>query len=145
MKLYDKQKNTEPIALPPLINARQGDSQIFECGGTIPIIELWWSIVDILLACTDTKLPPMPLIIGWNTTKPLYTLTAASSTRPPILCSLHVWKVETIWKISEIKSIEIVNNIKTVLVSWSMEYLFFFCAKYVIFVYVSIPAYEQCR
>lgn len=27
----------------------------------------------------------MPLIIGWNTTKPLNTSTAASSTKPPIL------------------------------------------------------------
>lgn len=77
--------------LPPLTSARHGDSHMDVCGGTMPIIELWWSIVDILLACTDTKFPPIPLMIGWNTTKPLNTPTAASRTNPPIL---YIEKIE---------------------------------------------------
>lgn len=71
--------------LPPLNSALQGNSKMRVCGGMIPIIELWWSIVEILLAWTDTKLPPIPLTIGWNTTNPLNISTALSSTRPPNL------------------------------------------------------------
>lgn len=70
---------------PPWTRARHGDSQISACGGTMPKIELWCNIVDILLDWTDTRLPPIPLMIGWKTTNPLKWSTAWSSTRPPIL------------------------------------------------------------
>lgn len=79
------------VVIPPLMSALHGGSQIFECGGTMPIIELWCSMVEMRLDWTDTKLPPIPLIIGWNTTKPLNTSTASLSTNPPILYSWSVY------------------------------------------------------
>lgn len=42
-------------------------------------------MVEMRLDWIDTKFPPMPLIIGWNTTKELYKSTTLSSTRPPSL------------------------------------------------------------
>lgn len=51
----------------------------------MPNSVVWCNFVAILLAWTDTRFPPIPLIIGWNTSNPSYFPTAESSTNPPIL------------------------------------------------------------
>jgi hypothetical protein len=51
----------------------------------MPGREDWCNMVEMRLDWTDTKFPPMPLIIGWNTTKELYKSTTVSSTSPPNL------------------------------------------------------------
>lgn len=46
------------------MRALKGETHCFVCEGMNPLIAVLWNIVDILLACTDTKLPPIPLIMG---------------------------------------------------------------------------------
>lgn len=77
--------------LPPLNNAFHGDANNLVCGGKTPGIEVWCSIVEIRLDCTETRLPPMPFIIGWKTTYPVNESTALSSTRPPNLHIINIY------------------------------------------------------
>lgn len=62
---------------------------IFECGGKIPMIVVWCNVVEILDACTDTKLPPIPFIIGLNMANPVKWSTTPLRTKPP-----HLHKIQ---------------------------------------------------
>lgn len=48
----------------PINRPVHGVTHCFVWGGITPINDVLCSIVDILLECTETKLPPIPLIIG---------------------------------------------------------------------------------
>jgi len=67
----------------PAKSAVHGFTQILPCGGKIPITEDWCNMVDIRDACTDTKLPPIPLITGWNASEPSKVSIILSRTNPP--------------------------------------------------------------
>lgn len=55
-------------SLPPLNKAVHGATHCLVCGGMIPGKDVLCNIVDMRLDWIDTKFPPMPFIIGWNTT-----------------------------------------------------------------------------
>lgn len=82
------------VHLHPLNRAAHGVAHSLEWGGMMPRKEDWCNMVEMRLAWTDTKFPPIPLIIGWNTTNELYKSTTESSTRPP---SLQQNKVSKHW------------------------------------------------
>uniref|UniRef100_A0A2M4DHS7 Putative secreted protein n=1 Tax=Anopheles darlingi TaxID=43151 RepID=A0A2M4DHS7_ANODA len=83
------------------------------CGGMMPRMELWCSIVEILLACTDTRLPPMPLMMGWNTTNPLKMPTAVSSTSPPIPLMKRADSTGTQPEVSTVRVYVFLNTMNT--------------------------------
>lgn len=91
---------------------------IFECGGKIPIIVVWCNVVEIRDACTETKFPPIPFIIGWKITNPLNESLTRSRTKPPNLnqnisneqCTEHTNYVAYPLTVREIETNPLINN-----------------------------------
>ena len=52
----------------------------------VPGLPMAWREVEIRLACTATKFPPTPLMIGEYIAIPFHLLTALDRTKPPPLC-----------------------------------------------------------
>ena len=88
IKINDRQRREKPHKFSHLLFEKKaviGLTKIFTSGGKVPNVVRLCNSVDKRLDCTDTRLPPTPLITGWKTASPLYVDTIKSKMKPPNL------------------------------------------------------------